>query len=125
MRGGLPTCCPKKGLEKAPAARAFLTDTLAEVMQLPVQDVADSKEQMILRAVCDERILVPVESLQQSSSTAFTRRSVRSLLCWNLSALSWRTLNSVAGCFSTSSRARVKLRLTRSARASDAELQSA
>ena len=31
----------------------------------PVQDVADSKEQMILRAVCDERILVPVESLQQ------------------------------------------------------------
>ena len=31
-----------------------------------------------------------------ASSTAFTRRSVRSLLCWNLSALSWRTLNSVA-----------------------------
>ena len=47
------------------AARAFLTDTPAEVMQLPVQDVADSKEQMILRAVCDERISVPVESLQQ------------------------------------------------------------
>ena len=39
--------------------------TPAEVMQLPVQDVADSKEQMILRAVCDERISVPVESLQQ------------------------------------------------------------
>ena len=34
-------------------------------MQLPVQDVADSKEQMILRAVCDERISVPVESLMQ------------------------------------------------------------
>ena len=33
--------------------------------QLPVQDVADSKEQMILRAVCDERISVLVESLQQ------------------------------------------------------------
>ena len=47
------------------AARAFLTDTPAEVMQLPVQDVADSKEQMILWAVCDERISVPVESLQQ------------------------------------------------------------
>ncbi|CAJ1356992.1 unnamed protein product [Effrenium voratum] len=30
-------------------------------------DVADSKEQMILRAVCDERISVPVESLQQFS----------------------------------------------------------
>ena len=29
--------------------------------------------------------------------------AVGSLLCWNLSALSWRTLNSVAGCFSTSS----------------------
>ena len=36
-------------------------------MQLPVQDVADSKEQMILRAVCDERISVPVESLQPFS----------------------------------------------------------
>ena len=52
---------------KVLAARAFLTDTPAEVMQLPVQDVADSKEQMILRAVCDERISVPVESLQQFS----------------------------------------------------------
>ena len=50
---------------KVLAARAFLTDTPAEVMQLPVQDVADSKEQMILRAVCDERISVPVESLMQ------------------------------------------------------------
>ena len=50
---------------KVRAARAFLTDTPAEVMQLPVQDVADSKEQMILRAVCDERISVSVESLQQ------------------------------------------------------------
>ncbi|CAJ1382341.1 unnamed protein product, partial [Effrenium voratum] len=29
------------------------------------KDVADSKEQMILRAVCDEGISVPVESLQQ------------------------------------------------------------
>ena len=38
-----------------------------------------------------------------ASSTAFTRRSARSLLCWNLSALSCRTPNSVAGCFSTSS----------------------
>ena len=38
-----------------------------------------------------------------ASSTALMRRFVRSLLCWNLSALSWRTLNSVAGCFSTSS----------------------
>ena len=33
--------------------------------ELPVQDVADSKEQMILRAVCDERISVPLESLIQ------------------------------------------------------------
>ena len=50
---------------KVLAARAFLTNTPAEVMQLPVQDVADSKEQMILRAVCDERISVPLESLIQ------------------------------------------------------------
>ena len=54
-----------RAMGKVLAARAFLTDTPAEVMQLPVQDVADSKEQMILRAVCDERISVPVESLQQ------------------------------------------------------------
>ena len=52
-----------RAMGKVLAARAFLTDT--PVMQLPVQDVADSKEQMILRAVCDERISVPVESLQQ------------------------------------------------------------
>ena len=54
-----------RALGKVLAARAFLTDTPAEVMQLPVQDVADSKEQMILRAVCDERISVPLESLMQ------------------------------------------------------------
>ena len=41
--------------------------------------------------------------VSRPSSTALMRRFVRSLLCWNLSALSWRTLNSVAGCFSTSS----------------------
>ena len=54
-----------RAMGKVLAARAFLTDTPAEVMQLPVQDVADTKEQMILRAVCDERISVPVESLMQ------------------------------------------------------------
>ena len=53
-----------RAMGKVLAARAFLTDTPAEVMQLPVQDVADSKEQMILRAVCDERISVPVEVLR-------------------------------------------------------------
>ena len=53
-----------RAMGKVLAARAFLTDTPAEVMQLPVQDVADSKEQMILRAVCDERISVPVQGLQ-------------------------------------------------------------
>ena len=34
-----------RAMGKVLAARAFLTDTPAEVMQLPVQDVADSKEQ--------------------------------------------------------------------------------
>ena len=38
-----------------------------------------------------------------TSSTVLMRRFVKSLLCWNLLALSWRTLNSVANCFSTSS----------------------
>ena len=53
---GLPGQLSANTLLEVLAARAFLTDTPAEVMQLPVQDVADSKEQMILRAVCDERI---------------------------------------------------------------------
>ena len=64
-RTGVAPGLPAMG--KVLAARAFLTDTPAEVMQLPVQDVADSKEQMILRAVCDERISVPLESLMQFS----------------------------------------------------------
>ena len=38
-----------------------------------------------------------------ASSMALMRRSVRSLLCWNLSALSCSSRNSVAGCRSTSS----------------------
>ena len=58
---------------KVLAARAFLTDTPAEVMQLLVQDVADSKEQMILRAVCDERISVRWRA--SSSSQRCTRPS--------------------------------------------------
>lgn len=44
--------------------KAFLTDTLAEVMELPVSDVADSKEMMINRAVCDERITIPLQALR-------------------------------------------------------------
>ena len=40
-----------------------------------------------------------------ASSMALMRRSVRSLLWWNRSALSWSTRNSVAGCSTSSSAA--------------------
>ena len=62
---------------KVLAARAFLTVTPAEVMQLPVQDVADSKEQMILWAVCDERISVPVRVSCSSQTEVYKARMDR------------------------------------------------
>ena len=50
---------PRALIGRPPASGSGATSSgaPAKVMQLPVQDVADSKE-MILRAVCDERISV-------------------------------------------------------------------
>ena len=75
---------PSVSADRTGVARAFLTDTPAEVMQLPVQDVADSKEQMILRAVCDERISVPVESPGggTGAATRSSGGSAQSLTQW-------------------------------------------
>ena len=64
-RTGVAIGLPGHG--QGPRGPGLPHNTPAEVMQLPVQDVADSKEQMILQAACDERISVLVESLQQFS----------------------------------------------------------
>ena len=46
------------------AASVFLAKTPAIVLDLPEQSVQDTKEQMRFRAVCDERITLPLEGVQ-------------------------------------------------------------
>jgi len=47
------------------AASVFLARTPAVVLDLPEQDVQDTKEQMRFRAVCDERITLPLDAFKQ------------------------------------------------------------
>ena len=47
------------------AASVFLARTPAIVLDLPEQNVQDTKEQMRFRAVCDERITLPLEAFKQ------------------------------------------------------------
>ena len=44
------------------AASVFLARTPATVPDLPEQGIQDTKEQMRFRAVCDERITLPLEA---------------------------------------------------------------
>ena len=44
------------------AAKVFLSRTPQVVMDLPVADVHDSKEHLRFRAVCDERITLPLKA---------------------------------------------------------------
>eukprot|EP00434_Breviolum_minutum_P003341 symbB.v1.2.002939.t1/scaffold163.1/size290254/1 len=46
------------------AAKHFISHTPVPVMDLPVADVVDSKEQLRFRAMCDERISFPFEELR-------------------------------------------------------------
>ena len=46
------------------AAKHFISHTPVPVMDLPVADVVDSKEQLRFRAMCDERISFPFEEEQ-------------------------------------------------------------
>ena len=46
------------------AAKHFISHTPGAVMDLPVADVVDSKEQLRFRAMCDERISFPFEKLR-------------------------------------------------------------
>ena len=47
------------------AASVFLARTPAVVLDLPEQDIQDTKEQLRFRAVCDERITLPLDAFRQ------------------------------------------------------------
>ena len=47
------------------ATKVFLTNCPAPVMEMPVAPVHDSKEAMRFRAMCDERITIPLDALKQ------------------------------------------------------------
>ena len=46
-------------LGKFMAMKAFLTNTPQVVLEIPVADITDAREHMIMRAICDERISLP------------------------------------------------------------------
>ena len=46
------------------AMRAFLTNTPQVVMEIPVAPITDNREHMIMRAICDERISLPLEAFK-------------------------------------------------------------
>ena len=51
-------------LGKFLAMRAFLTNTPQVVMEIPVAPITDDREHMIMRAICDERISLPLEAFK-------------------------------------------------------------
>ena len=44
--------------------RAFLTNTPQVVMEIPVAPITDDREHMIMRAICDERISLPLDAFK-------------------------------------------------------------
>ena len=51
-------------LGKFLAMRAFLTNTPQVVMEIPVAPITDDREHMIMRAICDERISLPLDAFK-------------------------------------------------------------
>ena len=51
-------------LGKFLAMRAFLTNTPQVVMEFPVAPITDDREHMIMRAICDERISLPLDAFK-------------------------------------------------------------
>ena len=45
--------------------KAFLTNTPQVVMEIPVAPISDTREHMIMRAICDERISLPMEAFKE------------------------------------------------------------
>ena len=52
-------------LGKFLAMKAFLTNTPQVVMEIPVAPISDTREHMIMRAICDERISLPMEAFKE------------------------------------------------------------
>ena len=51
-------------LGKFVGMKAFLTNTPQVVLEIPVADITDAREHMIMRAICDERISLPMEAFK-------------------------------------------------------------
>ena len=51
-------------LGKFMAMKAFLTNTPQVVLEIPVADITDAREHMIMRAICDERISLPMDAFK-------------------------------------------------------------
>ena len=52
-------------LGKFLAMKAFLTNTPQVVMEIPVASISDTREHMIMRAICDERISLPMDAFKE------------------------------------------------------------
>ena len=51
-------------LGKFLAMKAFLTNTPQVVLEIPVSPISDDREHMIMRAICDERISLPLDAFK-------------------------------------------------------------
>ena len=78
------------------AASVFLARTPAVVLDLPEQAVQDTKEQLRFRAVCDERITLPLEAFkplpdifQALSATLGSHSVVQAQVAWRCNCELW------------------------------------
>ena len=78
------------------AASVFLARTPAVVLDLPEQDVQDTKEQLRFRAVCDERITLPLDAFRQLpdvfqalSATLGSHSMVQVQVAWRCNCELW------------------------------------
>ncbi|CAE7598049.1 ppsC [Symbiodinium sp. CCMP2592] len=80
------------------AAKVFINRTPQVVLDLPVADIHDSKQHMRLRAVCDERITLPLKTFRDfpeiynSLSHSLGQESmVEAKMAWRCNTVQWWT----------------------------------
>ncbi|CAE7412904.1 ppsC [Symbiodinium sp. CCMP2592] len=80
------------------AAKVFINRTPQVVLDLPVSDIHDSKQHMRLRAVCDERITLPLRAFRDfpeiynSLSNSLGQESVVEVkMAWRCNTVQWWT----------------------------------
>ena len=80
------------------AAKVFINRTPQVVLDLPVADVHDSKEHLRFRAVCDERITLPLKAFSdfpeiynQLSATLGQQAVVEVKMAWRCNTEQWWT----------------------------------